>query len=409
MRGWMHQKIVNVFACILAFGAGDEIPLNEFPFIMAHDAGSGYLQQVKRPAKELVIGWTQTQPVGLFGQLDCGARAFDARPAVDDSGMLVWHHGPITVEHSFSSSLQEVVEWCAQNPSELVLVTVWDCVGVGCDAAVAAAFADAGIFPLTDCASFRGLTVSAARALAQLPGGGLLLAVTAPAPSDGEPACSFQNYEPSNACSGFSTDAVDERSTSEAEAEAALACLQDHGEPVDGASDNHGHDARIGSIRSCADKVAAALRNEATEDSSSAARVGSERTTRGGGSVSSAHGVYRCYDGDASADIPLGRMFAYLDGVSAGFPNSTAGSGSGQLWQMQALWQETPASVVLGTLARSTLLQDEARSGLNAKVADAVSAGRWRHINLLEVNNVCDGGPALFDALRKRWNETTAA
>jgi hypothetical protein len=102
-------------------------------------------------------------------------------------------------------------------------------------------------------------------------------------------------------------------------------------------------------------------------------------------------------------------MFAYLDAVSAGFPNSTAAtSGSGQLWQMQALWQESPASVVLGAAARSTLLDDELRSGLNSKLAEAVAAGRWSHVNLLEVNNVCDGGPALFDALRSWWNATVA-
>jgi len=71
------------------------------------------------------LDWTQTQPGGLSAQLDCGARAFDARPAVDNkTGDLVWHHGGITVPYNFSASLEEVTTWCAANPTELVLMTV---------------------------------------------------------------------------------------------------------------------------------------------------------------------------------------------------------------------------------------------------------------------------------------------
>ena len=71
------------------------------------------------------LEWTQTQPGGLSAQLDCGARAFDARPAVDRlTGHLVWHHGGVIVPHNFSASLEEVVSWCAAHPTELVLMTV---------------------------------------------------------------------------------------------------------------------------------------------------------------------------------------------------------------------------------------------------------------------------------------------
>jgi len=59
--------------------------------------------------------------------------------------------------------------------------------------------------------------------------------------------------------------------------------------------------------------------------------------------------------------------------------------------------------VVLGTLRRSSLLEDQKRSSLNAKLAAAVSSGRWQQVNLLEVNDVCDGGPDLLAALR-RWD-----
>jgi hypothetical protein len=51
----------------------------------------------------------------------------------------------------------------------------------------------------------------------------------------------------------------------------------------------------------------------------------------------------------------------------------------------QALWQETVASVPLGTLAQSSLLEDESRAQLNAQLTAAVKANRWPIINLLEV------------------------
>ena len=69
---------------------------------------------------------------------------------------------------------------------------------------------------------------------------------------------------------------------------------------------------------------------------------------------------------------------------------------------MQAIWQETAASVVLGTLHRSSLVLDEQRSGLNARLAAAIDAGEWSRVGLLEVNDVCDNGTEISAALRRR-------
>ena len=134
--------------------------------------------------------------------------------------------------------------------------------------------------------------------------------------------------------------------------------------------------------------------------------------------VSESEVVYRCYDGDPRQGYPLDRLFDYLDATSLTMPPtddptaplSPDGTGR-QLWQMQALWQETAESVVLGTLRRSSLLDDEIRSGLNAKLAAAVSSGRWQGsgISLLEVNNVCDGGAQLYGALKAMYNRSKAA
>jgi hypothetical protein len=307
--------------------ADEDIPLNQYPFIMSHDAGSGYLGTFSA-VEELVVHWTATQSVGLGEQLVCGARAFDARPAVDKDGDLVWHHGDIIVNHSFSSSIQEVISWCEVNPSELVVMVVWDCIGDGCDSAVSAALTDAGINPVIDCTDFKAMSLGSAKARGELENGGHFLVIHAPALPNGEPSCSYSNYLPSNACSGTL---------------------------------------------------------ELSE----------------GRHVASNENVFRCYDGEANQAIPIDFMFSYLDNTSAAFPSSAANT-TGQLWQMQGIWQETVASVILGTQVRSSLLEDEARSSINTKIAVAVSEGRWDYINFLEVNNVCDGGQGLLEAIGQR-------
>ena len=79
--------------------------LSRTPMIMAHDAGSGYL-----PGDGLIGRWTRTQSGGLDAQLECGARAFDARPLYR-RGRLMWHHGAVAVEVPFAQAVEQAVEW----------------------------------------------------------------------------------------------------------------------------------------------------------------------------------------------------------------------------------------------------------------------------------------------------------
>jgi hypothetical protein len=44
----------------------------------------------------------------------------------------------------------------------------------------------------------------------------------------------------------------------------------------------------------------------------------------------------------------------------------------------------------------------ESASQLNREVARRISAGQWPQLNLLEVDNACDQGPVLAEALRSR-------
>ena len=101
---------------LVALGAAPTEPprsalLSHTPMIMAHDAGSGYL-----PGDGLISRWTRTQSGGLDAQLECGARAFDARPLYR-RGRLVWHHGAVAVEFLFAQAIEQAVAWlgvCAQ-------------------------------------------------------------------------------------------------------------------------------------------------------------------------------------------------------------------------------------------------------------------------------------------------------
>jgi len=289
--------------------------LNQHPMIMAHDAATTYL------GAGLVDRWAKTQPDGGFaGLLGCGVRAFDLRPAVA-SGVLVMHHGSITVDHPLASALDEVVSWANANATsaeELIVLSTGDFTGGGCEAAVEQAFAARNITYLSDCASLQGLTLAAAAQRAVLPGGGLVLAVSM--------GCVSSHYQPEIACSGYTTSGV---------------------------------------------------ANPPTEE-----RLPSQ---------------YTCYSDSGSKQLPLQRMWSYLANVSAAGPPS-----DGTLYGHQALWQESDASVAVGALHGSSLLSDEERSTLNALLTSRVGSGAWdvSRANLVEINNVCDGGPALLAALR---------
>jgi hypothetical protein len=104
-----------------------------------------------------------------------------------------------------------------------------------------------------------------------------------------------------------------------------------------------------------------------------------------------------CWVSDNDHDAKIKSMLNQLDSfIHSGLSNST-------FWQAQALWQEGADSVVIGTLRNSSLLKDEQESQLNVALAKEVLAGRWPQLGLIEVNNVCDGGPTLLNAIRQTY------
>ena len=100
-----------------------DLALSEASFVMSHDAATGYMQrsQLLR-ADGITWSYTQTQTGDLYQQLQDGARALDLRPKLWQNGTVVFHHGIITVPVSFEMALQDVIRWCNENPTEIVLL-----------------------------------------------------------------------------------------------------------------------------------------------------------------------------------------------------------------------------------------------------------------------------------------------
>jgi len=293
-----------------------------------------------------INNWAKTQADGGFtGMLNCGARAFDFRADVLSSGELVFHHGSVTVDHPVDAALGEVVAWANANARSAEEIVLLH------------AFACSG----TNCdaavgAAFAAHNITYITSCSEL--NGLTLqgaAARAVLPGGGlvlaVKDCLADHYQAEVACSGYQSGGKDVPKPK------AVAGLPKRPAPqVEGA--------------------AAALPS-----------------------------AYTCYADSGSKALPLERMWSYLANVSITGPPA-----DGTLYSHQALWQESDASVAIGVLHGSSLLKDEESSTLNALLAQRVASGAWNvsAANLVEVNNVCDGGPALLAALRKAQAQARA-
>ena len=110
------------------------------------------------------------------------------------------------------------------------------------------------------------------------------------------------------------------------------------------------------------------------------------------------HGLYTCYADSSSKAFPLQRMWEYIHNITEAGP-----SPAHRLDTVQCLWEESPASIAIGTLHLSSLLKDESKSQLNALLTQRIRGGAWNvsGVGIIEVNNVCDGGVQLLEAFRE--------
>lgn len=107
---------------------------------------------------------------------------------------------------------------------------------------------------------------------------------------------------------------------------------------------------------------------------------------------------FACYDdsrGNNTTSIAWDPFLVYM--TEATGTDLTASSPN--LWMAQAHWQSTALSITMGTLHRSSLLLDVERSGMNKWVENNVALGAFPYLNMLEVDNVCENGPQIYNAI----------
>lgn len=111
---------------------------------------------------------------------------------------------------------------------------------------------------------------------------------------------------------------------------------------------------------------------------------------------------FTCYDARPknTAQIPWDHMISYAMNTTAA--DKSHGE-SYTPWMLQAHWQSTAGSITSGTLHRSSILLDEERSGMNLWTAESIAAGVFPTLSIIEVDNVCNHGIDIYNAL-KDWN-----
>mmetsp|Transcript_107431 Transcript_107431/g.300159 ORF Transcript_107431/g.300159 Transcript_107431/m.300159 type:complete len:446 (-) Transcript_107431:138-1475(-) len=101
-----------------------DLPLNEFPMILAHDAGTGYENNNFCNNFNPIGNYAVCQRGNFTEQLNCGARAFDIRPYKKSDGSMCMHHGGTVFDVLLQDALEEVLDWLESHPDELVILFV---------------------------------------------------------------------------------------------------------------------------------------------------------------------------------------------------------------------------------------------------------------------------------------------
>ncbi|KAF4687686.1 hypothetical protein FOZ60_003611 [Perkinsus olseni] len=187
-----HLDDVCYWACAIR-GEGDAL-LNEWPMLMSHDSGTGYILTT-----DAFWEIAKSQEGNFTAQLNCGVRAFDIRPLCNAKGMYM-HHGILTVDHSLKDALTEVVTWANSHPGEFILLVnshyspnTDDCKGK-----VWQTMATLNLMPSIgsdgSCDRLKGLTINQAMKMSALNAGGHVFVV------EGEGVCLDANWNSSLTC-----------------------------------------------------------------------------------------------------------------------------------------------------------------------------------------------------------------
>ncbi len=105
---------------------------------------------------------------------------------------------------------------------------------------------------------------------------------------------------------------------------------------------------------------------------------------------------FTCYDTNTK-QIPFDHLHSYVVNTTLANPTTS----NANLWMNQAHWQATAATITLGTLHRSSLIEDERRSAVNLWMKDMVNNQEMTYLNVVELEDVCDHGQEVYDAIKQ--------
>jgi hypothetical protein len=106
-----------------------------------------------------------------------------------------------------------------------------------------------------------------------------------------------------------------------------------------------------------------------------------------------------CYDSwpSSTTDIPFKNLEDHLLSVT-----NEPSKEYNTMWMAQAHWQQTAATISLGTLHNSSIVSDVFRSEINKNyLYNKVITHAYKQLNFLELDEVCDGGNAIYNALQE--------
>jgi hypothetical protein len=288
-------------------------------------------------------------------QLDCGARGLDLRPYVDGDTLKI-HHGTVVIDHAYGDALGDVVSWARRNPGELVIIYASHCSGSNDDAAamcedkLVAAFGAAGI-PLY---SNRLSSVELVCDDIYSKSVGDALNINSVHAIYG---CVDVNYNRSLSCysSGVREDSISDE-------------LEARG---------------INNINT-------SFADLGLQSSSKNMEAHFDTYVRNVSSVDLVNALGACYN--SFTEEAFDRLWTYMTRTTTTPRNIFS--------MAQAHWQYSLEAIASGVTHGSCILHDEQWSGLNRKLAIKIRAGDFHHVNMLEVDNVCDHGYDVFNALR---------
>ena len=306
---------------------------------MSHDAATGYISTQSISKTSLSWPYSKTQVGSIYRQLNDGARALDLRPKLLLNGTIIMQHGSISIPVTMDTIVKSAMDWCRDNPSELVLLMTshfeYASSSVSSDngnqrsmtSALASLYQEYGVSYVA-CNDLYGLTMGNVMELALLAeDGGYLLAMDAH--DFYGTSCSKENWVPSQIVTCW-----DKKSDGSSRNPSATASCHTSEQPW----------TRL------QDYMLASANNPATDSRYTLGPPATLTTT------------------------PLN--------------------------QVQAFWQVNGRAVARGLLHASSILQDNQLSRVNERVVELVYSGSMQSIGLLAVDNVALHGNALLSVLR---------